>query len=559
MANPEATQNLKALGPYAVQELLGYNEVTATFRGEDETTAVPVTLVAIHESDLSDSGAFEQVKAAMHPLVSAQASRLAHPFAAGQSAGHYWAAYEWLSGHHLGEYCRDNGLPDPVQSLIWMAELTEAISTLHHEGIVHRIISPASIFINSFNQVKLLHAAWSNAILLTNGGLISPPFMSILPFVSPEVARYDEEIDESADVYSVGSNLFFLLTGAPPHWRDDPDELMMAIQNEPVDLSGLEEMIGSEGIELMEELLNSDPEERPINLPALADRFRSLAGMIEQGGLPPAAPVDNDFDADATRLDVPMQNTYEPEPAPAHEPPGYTEPASGLPSDAGVSSYDRPPQDDESRRGLPPVGYGPVQPKTLKEAMEAQRAFIDEQEPDELPPPPAQSAEAPKKGPSKILVIGGIAGIVLLLLGGAAVAAIFLMGGEEEPELEPWQIRAEVTEKPEPVDMEKVMAGYDITVDRIMDLRRLMVGYEKQNGEWPKALSWLKGLGAKDEEFIDGWETEFDLRDAGSEIYIVSAGPDQNWESEDEIWIEVTEGVIGGYKPDLQSAQPQEP
>ncbi|MBI5153906.1 hypothetical protein HZA57_01605, partial [Candidatus Poribacteria bacterium] len=179
-------ESLQKAGRYELAERLGYNGVVATYKAFQRDTQQYACVVAIDQRQVEQPAAWQTFSDDVTRLIHGQASRLCQPLSFGAEPGYYWAAFESLKGNHLGNEVRTKGLPGAARSLEIMAQTVEGLQVLQANGMAHRIVSPASIFINDIGQVKLLHAAWGGLILGVQRGAANPAFISNLPFLSPE-------------------------------------------------------------------------------------------------------------------------------------------------------------------------------------------------------------------------------------------------------------------------------------------------------------------------------------------------------------------------------------
>jgi serine/threonine-protein kinase len=167
-------------------------------------------------------------------------SRVQHPgvvrtYDYGEAAGLHYLALEWADGKSLAEYGHRVGpLAAPlVVSLV--RQLAAALGAAHQAGIIHRDLKPENIvFDPATARVKLLDfgiardAELPPEERLTRTGF----FVGTLKYVAPE-ALSGELVDGRADIYSLATIVYWLLTGRYPHPGRSPRELFQQLLSAP--------------------------------------------------------------------------------------------------------------------------------------------------------------------------------------------------------------------------------------------------------------------------------------------------------------------------------------
>jgi serine/threonine protein kinase len=154
-------------------------------------------------------------------------ARLSHPNIVGihdfGTAGPYcYLLMEYIDGVNLRQ-AMQAGTFTPAESLAMVEEICAALKYAHEEGILHRDIKPENILIDSkgrvkiadFGIAKLVGEAGRQDLTLTMQGSIlgSPHYMAPEQFESPG------DVDQRADIYSLGVVFYEMLTGELPIGR----------------------------------------------------------------------------------------------------------------------------------------------------------------------------------------------------------------------------------------------------------------------------------------------------------------------------------------------------
>jgi serine/threonine-protein kinase len=147
----------------------------------------------------------------------------------------HYLALEWAAGEPLSTFVHRSGrLAPPLVALI-VSQLADGLAAAHAQGIIHRDLKPENIVYDPETRtVKLLDfgiardAQLDAAERLTRTGF----FVGTLHYVAPE-ALSGELVDEAADIYSVATITYYLLTGQHPYSGRSPRELFQQLLTRP--------------------------------------------------------------------------------------------------------------------------------------------------------------------------------------------------------------------------------------------------------------------------------------------------------------------------------------
>lgn len=167
-------------------------------------------------------------------------SRVVHPsvvrtYDYGEADGFFYLALEWAEGQSLAEVVPRSGPLAPALVADLVRQLAAALAAAHQAGIIHRDLKPENIIYDrARGRVKLLDFGIArDADLpaeerLTRTGF----FVGTLKYVAPE-ALSGELVDGRADIYSLATIAYWLLTGRHPHVGNSPRELFQQLLTQP--------------------------------------------------------------------------------------------------------------------------------------------------------------------------------------------------------------------------------------------------------------------------------------------------------------------------------------
>lgn len=223
-----STDNLvgRTIGGYRLASFIGEGGTATVYQAEHPThgrCAVKV-LKGRHAQDPTNIKRF---------LREAEfGSRITHPnivatYDWGEVDGMHYLAMQWVEGESLSNFAVRSGTLAPAVTAHIIRQIGEALAAAHAKGIIHRDLKPANIMYDAATQKAVLldfgiarDAEASGEDRLTRTGF----FVGSLQYVAPE-ALSGELVGEQADVYSLATIAYHLLTGVLPFPGKNPREL----------------------------------------------------------------------------------------------------------------------------------------------------------------------------------------------------------------------------------------------------------------------------------------------------------------------------------------------
>jgi eukaryotic-like serine/threonine-protein kinase len=228
----------------------------------------------------------------------AYGARVEHPgvvrtFEYGETPdGLHFLALEWAEGELLARFIRRTGPVSPAMAANITRQIADALSAAHAAGIIHRDLKPENVIYDP--RTKRAHlldfghardAELRPEERLTRTGF----FVGTLQYVAPE-ALSGTLVGEAADIYSLATIAFLLLTGLLPYSAKSPRELFhQLLTKPPMTLSqARRELAFSAALEeVVARGLRREPTQRQASVAVFADAFADAAAQP----LEPARPV----------------------------------------------------------------------------------------------------------------------------------------------------------------------------------------------------------------------------------------------------------------------------
>jgi len=230
---------LKSLGRYKIQGVLGKGAMGLVYDGVDPTLDRRVAIKTILTRNLDESTA-KHYSMRFKREVRAVA-RLNHPnivqvYDYGTEGDLAYIVMEYIKGRELKDAFDAKETFDFRTIYRLMGELLDALEFAHEAGVIHRDIKPANVMIDAGGHVKL--ADFGVARVTENEGeqaeatragtLVGTP-----SYMSPEQIQ-GQTIDRRTDVFSAGIVFYQFLTGQKPFEGTGWALAKKIVQDDPV-------------------------------------------------------------------------------------------------------------------------------------------------------------------------------------------------------------------------------------------------------------------------------------------------------------------------------------
>ncbi len=215
LAPPGRTDSLGRLGHYEVLEVLGRGGFGIVFRAFDEVLQRVVAVKVLAPAMAATSPARKRFLREARSSAQVRHENVVQVYAVEEQPLPY-LVMEFIPGETLQQRLDRTGPLDVPEVLRIGRQVAEGLAAAHAQGLIHRDIKPANVLIEGGPQgrVKLtdfgLARAADDASISQSGIVAGTPM-----YMAPEQAR-GETLDHRADLFSLGSVLYTMLTGHPP-------------------------------------------------------------------------------------------------------------------------------------------------------------------------------------------------------------------------------------------------------------------------------------------------------------------------------------------------------
>jgi serine/threonine protein kinase len=215
---------------YRVGEKLGEGGSAVVYRAEDLSLGREVVIKFF---TCEGAGSVARFQHEARTISSLNHPNICTIYEIGEHDGRHFLAMEMLDGQVLSKALGDR--PLQTDRLIDLGtQIADALDAAHAEGIVHRDVKPANIFLTRSGRIKLLDFGVAVMLPRRVDPTIARSLFSTggtIPYMSPEQARV-EDLDHRTDLFSLGIVLYEMATARRPFIGTTASDLLAAIVNQ---------------------------------------------------------------------------------------------------------------------------------------------------------------------------------------------------------------------------------------------------------------------------------------------------------------------------------------
>ncbi len=302
------------LGPYRVGETLGRGGMGAVYVGVHERTGekVAVKLIAAHVAD--EPRFRRRFDAEVETLKRLRHEGIVRLIGYGEEQGQLFYSMELVEGESLQQRIRRQKKLDWQTTIDIAIEICAALKHAHDFGVIHRDLKPANLILSNAGKVKLVD--FGIAKLFGFGEqTMAGSILGTADYMAPEQAD-SSGVSVRTDLYALGSVSYAMLTGRPPFPGKRTTEVVEALRRDrPVPLELIDPELPEALVELVHQLLEKEPADRPPTSLSVMNRLKAMrAGLLHQqtlhaGSLPTEPGVSAPDHSNAEKTDALLDKT----------------------------------------------------------------------------------------------------------------------------------------------------------------------------------------------------------------------------------------------------------
>jgi serine/threonine-protein kinase len=204
------------LGKYRIHEPLGSGGFGTVYLAEDTWIDKRVAIKIPHRQNLD----FGELLREPRLLASLNHPNVVNVITAEKQDNTFFIVMEYVPGETLETIIVNKGALDLATVLDYTCQIANAVEHAHKQGVIHRDLRPANVFVTDKAVVKVGDFGTSRFLEIAAHGTTvigSPPYMA------PE--QFEGRAVFSSDLYSLGVTMYQMLTGELPYDTPAPSDL----------------------------------------------------------------------------------------------------------------------------------------------------------------------------------------------------------------------------------------------------------------------------------------------------------------------------------------------
>lgn len=283
LAASDQVDSLGRLGVYEVSELIAHGGTGIVLRATDTKLHRTVALKVLKSSCLEWPNARADFLREARAAAAIRSDHVVTVFAVEDEHVVPFLAMEFIEGESLQQKLDREGALSIAEIIEVGSQIAAGLAVAHSQHLIHRDIKPANILIErETGRVQITDFGLARAVKESGDSPLS--LMSGTPqYMSPEQAE-GKPIDHRSDLFSLGSVLYALATGAPPFRSSNSlAVLRRVVEQKPLALNKARSDLPPDFVTFVERLLEKSPDNRPQSADEVVGQFREFAEYTGHG------------------------------------------------------------------------------------------------------------------------------------------------------------------------------------------------------------------------------------------------------------------------------------
>jgi serine/threonine-protein kinase len=220
-------RRLQQIPGYQLQEKVGAGAMAVVYKARqlslDRTVAIKVLPRRLSKNAEFVERFYREGKAA----AALNHNNIVQAIDVAEAGGYHYFVMEFVEGHTVYDELAEGKVYTESEAIAIVRQVAQALLHAHDRGIIHRDVKPKNIMLTRDRVAKLADmglaraASDVEAAKAEAGRAYGTPY-----YISPEQIRGENDVDQRADIYSLGATAYHMVTGRVPFEGPTPSAVM---------------------------------------------------------------------------------------------------------------------------------------------------------------------------------------------------------------------------------------------------------------------------------------------------------------------------------------------
>ena len=269
------------VGRYRILEQIGQGGMSVVYKGLDTALDREVAIKVLHPHLATKEESRRRLAREAKAVAKLHHPNILEVFDySGPDAGVAYLVTEYIRGHTLRDYAALQSMQPPELGAMVVQQLATALAHAHESGVIHRDLKPENVMVRDDGVLKLMDFGIAKLLdrderMTQTGALVGSP-----AHMAPEIIE-GQEAGPGADIFSLGTILYWLATGALPFSALNTTAMLKKILDVDFEDPRARNAAVSDGLcEIITRCLARQPEDRYPNAGELSQALTSHLGSL---------------------------------------------------------------------------------------------------------------------------------------------------------------------------------------------------------------------------------------------------------------------------------------
>ncbi|OGH57418.1 MAG: hypothetical protein A3G34_04475 [Candidatus Lindowbacteria bacterium RIFCSPLOWO2_12_FULL_62_27] len=208
---------MQDIGRYHILSLIGAGGMGTIYKAQDTRDGRIVALKTLHKMFLEKEDIVRRFQTEARACLKLVHPNILRVLDCDRTPDTFYLAMEYVEGKSLKEYIKalDADLPEQVLLRIF-SQICDAMGFAHQQGVLHRDLSASNVVVRDTLDVTIIDFGLSKLAtemtMTLTGTIVGTP-----EYMAPEQFTSLKEVDERADIWSMGILLYELIARRSPY------------------------------------------------------------------------------------------------------------------------------------------------------------------------------------------------------------------------------------------------------------------------------------------------------------------------------------------------------